>query len=550
MAKVGNAIIGALRVILSADTVTFETALKGAEKSVGNFARSIKGPLALAAAAFSAAFVGVSIAVKGALNQADELSKASQKFGVPIEQLSALKYAADLADVSLETLGGGLRKLSQAMAKEDEIFKALGVSIKSADGTLRSVQDVFIDVAEALSNMNEGAAKTAATIRIFGKSGTELLPLLNEGAAGLKRLTDEAAELGLVIDAKTGKAAEAFNDNLTRLQRTFTGIYIQIAAQLAPSLATLTNRIVEFAKSTNLAKGAADFLKASMKFVNQQLIMVSGALEKLNRLSQAFSEIWTIVADDVIEGDFAKIGEAFTRMRSDLQSINTKTAQELEKLRLDDILNPNLGTIEVNVDTKDAQTELNVLNTLAKDTKDELEDVITKFVPEGYEELVRKGNEEVQRTEQLWDSIGNTMENGAKSVLDDLIQGTLTWKSALSNVLNIASQILANIGSSAISGVGGWGSILQSLPGFATGGSFRVGGTGGIDSQLVSFWATPNEPVMVGDDAMSGHGSTNYITVGAGVSRAEIEMALDARDAQIARNFSGAMKVGRVRGKF
>jgi hypothetical protein len=67
-------------------------------------------------------------------------------------------------------------------------------------------------------------------------------------------------------------------------------------------------------------------------------------------------------------------------------------------------------------------------------------------------------------------------------------------------------------------GGGGWIAAIASVfgggkaPGFATGGSFTVGGSGGTDSQLMRFWATPGEMVNVshGDPANDRGGrSTN-----------------------------------------
>ena len=67
--------------------------------------------------------------------------------------------------------------------------------------------------------MEDGAGKTALAIKLFGKSGADLIPLLNQGRAGIKELTDEAAKLGIVISTETAAKAEQFNDTLKNYRR-------------------------------------------------------------------------------------------------------------------------------------------------------------------------------------------------------------------------------------------------------------------------------------------------------------------------------------------
>lgn len=74
------------------------------------------------------------------------------------------------------------------------------------------------DVAELFSLLPDGANKTALAVKLFGRSGAELIPLLNQGKEGLAEFDKLASDLGLTLDKETGKAAEDFNDNLTKLK--------------------------------------------------------------------------------------------------------------------------------------------------------------------------------------------------------------------------------------------------------------------------------------------------------------------------------------------
>jgi TP901 family phage tail tape measure protein len=207
-------------------------------------------------AAMGAMGAGLALAIKGQLNAADEMGKAAQKFGVPVEALSRLKYAADLSDVAFETLGAGLKKLSTNMVaaanggkSQTAMFAALGVEVVDAEGKLRGTEAVLQDVAAQFASMPDGAEKTALAVKLFGKAGAEMIPLLNAGKTGLQAMAEEATKLGIVISADTAKSAENFNDNLTRLKGAMSGLVVQITAALAPTLEKLSGWAVEVTKN-------------------------------------------------------------------------------------------------------------------------------------------------------------------------------------------------------------------------------------------------------------------------------------------------------------
>jgi len=246
-----DAIIGALRVLLNLDTAAFSSGAKQAEGTLDSLAKNFKK--ILAAVSIAKVAHDFTQGVKSMIDEADNIGKAAQKFGVPVEQLSALKYAAELADVSFESLGKGLGKLSKAMlsgatepaGEVAKSFKAMGVSITDSAGKLREPNEVFLDIAEKFSKVEDGAAKTALAIKLFGKSGADLIPLLNEGRSGIKGLTDEATKLGIVISEKTAQAAQQFNDNLKRLHTVQGAAYLQIAEGMLPALLDLTERFID-----------------------------------------------------------------------------------------------------------------------------------------------------------------------------------------------------------------------------------------------------------------------------------------------------------------
>jgi hypothetical protein len=303
----GGSVIGALRVVLGADTAALEKGLKDAQGTLASFGANV----GKAGAAIGAAMVGVSaaigIAVKGALDEADKLGKMAQSVGLPVEELSKLKYAADLSDVSLESLGKSLEKLSRAMVEvagggvgpAKEAFTALGIAVSNADGSLKSSQTVLEEVAAKFANYRDGAAKTALAMAIFGKAGADMIPLLNMGKDGLREAAAEAEELGIVLNGKTSAAAENFNDNLTRLGKVKDGIINQITEHLAPALSVLSDRFVQVAKDGGFVKEASTAILNVMNVLAREIAELS---IRVSGIGAEFNALWKVMSAGSWEG--------------------------------------------------------------------------------------------------------------------------------------------------------------------------------------------------------------------------------------------------------
>lgn len=228
------------KIIISAEDKTriaFESVQQRMGKLTGAFSNMSGMLTTLGATAVAGYFI---TATKNFADYADEIGKAAQKVGTTTEALSALKYAAQLSDVSFEQLQTGLGKL----AKTTEDFKDGSSSavdafskIKLDPSTYKDTSELFGVIAERLSKMEDGAQKTAIAQELLGKSGKELIPLLNGGAAGLAAMTSEAKAFGLVITRDAARQAEQFNDDLLRLETAAGGLGREIAQKLVPSLA-------------------------------------------------------------------------------------------------------------------------------------------------------------------------------------------------------------------------------------------------------------------------------------------------------------------------
>lgn len=251
----GNAVIGALRVNLGIDTAAFDKGLKGAQGTLSKVGQMMKTAFVAAAAAAVAAIAGIGVAIRGIINDADALSKTAAKIGIPIEELSRLKYAADLSGVAMGQLQTGVQRLSRNMSdaaagtgEGAKAFKQLGINVKGADGSLKSATDIMGEIGDKFATMPDGAQKTALAMQLMGRSGADMIPFLNGGSAALKELTDEADAFGLTISAETGKRAEAFNDNISRIGYAAQGVTTALASALLPALVVVSEALVAAAR--------------------------------------------------------------------------------------------------------------------------------------------------------------------------------------------------------------------------------------------------------------------------------------------------------------
>ena len=240
-------------------TGSFETDTKRAEKALENFQRKAKAVGSAVGLAFVGAGAAIAASLKLSIDSFDELSKASQKIGVSTEALSALQYAAELSGVSFESLQTSLGKLSVQIENfKDGSKSAVDVftKLKIDPRQFEQTEVLLAEIADRFASLPDGAQKTALAIELFGKSGKDLIPLLNSGKNGIADLTAEAERLGLVIDTKTAKAAEQFNDNLTRISSSITGLRNELATNLLGPLVQITEQMTKAINESGLLKAA------------------------------------------------------------------------------------------------------------------------------------------------------------------------------------------------------------------------------------------------------------------------------------------------------
>jgi hypothetical protein len=270
--------------------------------------------------------------MKGA-EAAAQLGKMAQAAGAPVEQMSKLGFAANLAGISTEELGTALQKLSKHMAEaeggnkqQDALFKALGVSITDASGRLRSSTEVFGDVAEAFSKLEDGAAKTALAQDLFGKSGARMIPLLNEGRDALKAQADEMERMGLTLTKAQTEGAEGFLKSLHEVGLIVTNVATRVAADLGPSLKALLDDLINAATKTDFLKDSVSMLAGGIRALVSAGIIVSSVFQGL---ADSLAATGAVVSA-LLKRDFAGAQLMEDRLRDLLRKNAEDTKRRLE----------------------------------------------------------------------------------------------------------------------------------------------------------------------------------------------------------------------------
>lgn len=175
------------------------------------FTGVVKGALAA-----GAAYLGVNAIISSLNESIDSLAKLddmAQKTGSSVEELSRLQKVAEMTGTSFDLVDNSIDKLAKGMGDVDDksnktlrALDLLGVSSKDLSGKLRDPSTVMIEVAKRLQDYEDGAAKVTIANELFGKSGAELLPYMNDVSEHIDKFTGASGE--------AAKKAAEFQDKL------------------------------------------------------------------------------------------------------------------------------------------------------------------------------------------------------------------------------------------------------------------------------------------------------------------------------------------------
>ena len=256
---------------------------------------------AITAATGSAIALGKSFveAAKGTSEMGDQISKSSQKLGISKKYYQELSYVLKLCGSDISNMTAGFKTMTNQVDKaksgnKDAIanFKSLGISLKELKTLSR--EEIFDKVIEGLQKMPESTKRAALANKVLGKSGQELQPLFNMTNSQMRAAIQTANDYGMIMDDKAIKASENFQDSLTTLKGTITGLKNSLMSQFLPSLTSITDGLAMVFGS----KSQAD-REAGIKTIEYG---ISNLAQKLTEVAPTFFEAAGKILSALIQG--------------------------------------------------------------------------------------------------------------------------------------------------------------------------------------------------------------------------------------------------------
>ncbi len=221
-------------------------------KGLGSACKAVGVAVAAAAAAVSAAAIAAGKALinmtKEGAKYSDEVLTQSQITGIATDKLQEYMYAAELVDVSVDTLTGSMAKNIKSMKSAAagsssfaEAYAKLGVEVTNADGTLRNSEDVYWELIDALGMVENETERDSLAMTLLGRSAQDLNPLIEAGAGRLAQLGEEARDAGYVLSGDLLNAYGEYDDAMQRFTNGTKAAKNALGTILLPVLTDLTS---------------------------------------------------------------------------------------------------------------------------------------------------------------------------------------------------------------------------------------------------------------------------------------------------------------------
>lgn len=287
---------------ITLDNKEFQKGIKDSEASGKTFGQKIAGGAKVAGKALVAMGSAVMVAgaalaklTLGSIKTTDEIGKESQKLNMSTDAYQKWALAMKMSGTDISVLTMGMKTFTSVLdgaatgqAEQILLMNRLGMSYSDFEGL--SVEETFKKAIEALQGMEEGAEKTQLAVDLFGRSGQELLPLLNDEVGSIDELFQQFEDLGLIIDNETVKAGESLDDQITLLTEKVKMLGTSIGVELMPWVSRLVEGFM------GLATGAEDAGAMLQSVITDAL---NGIIEALPQIVDVALSIIPLLVDTI-----------------------------------------------------------------------------------------------------------------------------------------------------------------------------------------------------------------------------------------------------------
>jgi len=237
---------------ITADISSFNDALAQSSRAIKKHYGELLSIARVAGTAMMAAGTGVLASMfkmgDSFARAADDAATLGDRLGISAQSVQEYQYALEMLDTPFEAFESGMkimeRQLGNARVGNEQAAKAFGMLRISVQEVMTLTPDqMFMRVAQAISQIRDPAQQAAAAQLMFGRGAMQLLPALKAGSAGIQQYRDEAHRLGLVMSDSAIKSGQAYDDAMKRLRASFEGFRNAIAPQMAQFLTEMMEKI-------------------------------------------------------------------------------------------------------------------------------------------------------------------------------------------------------------------------------------------------------------------------------------------------------------------
>ncbi len=221
----------------------FDTGFKGMAIAGGAAGLAVAAGMKVIGAATDAARAVVG-KFGDALDMGGRLTDLSSRTGETAGKLLVLERAFDNTGVGADKVGTSINKLQKFMQdaanggeKQAETLAALGISMQDLQGKTPTEQmQIF---AQKIAGIQDPTERAALAMTVFGKSGGQLLPLLNNFSGELSAAKGQLGSMPGVMD-KTAAAFDLISDNLAAGKTKLTEFAAGLIQGATPALEKFT----------------------------------------------------------------------------------------------------------------------------------------------------------------------------------------------------------------------------------------------------------------------------------------------------------------------
>ena len=271
-------VVGMLEIQMAADLARLSKDMSSAQATVSRTVSNINNILGTIGVGLSVDMFASMI--KGVVDAGDRLNDLRKISSLTVEELGGLGKAAKLNGSNLEDVAKAIGIMNGNVAKGSDAFARLSINTKTASGDFRQSRDILLDVADRFSTMRDGVQKAAIAQEIFGKSGRELIPLLNEGRQAIEGQMEAYAQSGSMT-TKLAEQSDQFNDILTVLNDNVSATKNNFVSGLLPALIDIGNAFTQATGSATLFSSIGQGIGVVLKGIVIAVATAAGTIKSL-----------------------------------------------------------------------------------------------------------------------------------------------------------------------------------------------------------------------------------------------------------------------------